>query len=170
MQYLPCDFHDFRGSEGPEICKNRTESLKNTSENASLEKTVFGSRFLSIFDPFRLPNAPSRAPQSTPKAPQELPGPPQKPPEKLPRAPGVDLPPGSILEPPGPDFGPISPKSGQLWSTPRNSKKGSIFPCFLQENSWILELLVSPVPIRLSLGNFVRRHSDKGQGSHETLL
>ena len=91
MQYLLCDLHDFRGSEGPEICKNRTESVKNTSENASLEKTVFGTRFLSIFDPFWLPNAPSRAPQSTPKAPQELPGPPQKPPEKLPRASGVDF-------------------------------------------------------------------------------
>ena len=91
LQYLPCEINDFRGSEGPEICDYRTDSLKNTSENASLRRSLFRSRFLRVLDQFWLRNAPPRAPQSTPQTPQELPGPPQKPPEKLPRAPGVDL-------------------------------------------------------------------------------
>ena len=43
LQYLPCDFHDFRGSEGPKINKNPSELLKNTLTNASNTKNVFKS-------------------------------------------------------------------------------------------------------------------------------
>ena len=41
MQYLPYDFHIFRGSEGRKINQNPTEFKKKTSANASNQKNVF---------------------------------------------------------------------------------------------------------------------------------
>ena len=100
MQYFPYDFHDFRGSEGPEICKIRIGSLKNTSENASLEKTVFDDNFLAFLTNF-----------GSHMLPQELPGVPQKRPKSsrgpLRKLPGSSREPlGSILESPGSISGP----------------------------------------------------------------
>ena len=67
LQYFPCENHDFRGSEGPEICQNHAESLKNVSENASSKKSVFRSRFFCVLGKFGLQNDPPRPSKSTSK-------------------------------------------------------------------------------------------------------
>ena len=65
MQYLPCDFDDFRGSEGPKISENLSKSLKNVSENTSSKTCVFRSWFFWVSGEFGLQNDPQRPSKST---------------------------------------------------------------------------------------------------------
>ena len=49
LQYLPCENHDFRGSEGPQTSENLTAFFKKVSESTSSPKSVFRSWIFSVF-------------------------------------------------------------------------------------------------------------------------
>ena len=65
LQYIPCDFHDFRGSEGPKINQNPSELLQNTLTNASNTKKFSDHDFLAFWINFWFKTPPFRDPFGT---------------------------------------------------------------------------------------------------------